>query len=144
MLRSSDSHCSAEEEHTEGLPSLGDSPVSSSYSELQQVILGHCNVITTQLKLLLQDLTPYCTSAQQFDSVEYCLSKNCRLTSWQPTNKEQRSANNNNNKANKGKTIRTDSMSQSSHPRCRFGSTHCQSFTELLTVSHVTYSVVQF
>ena len=38
VLRSSDSHCSAEEEHTEGLPSLGDSPVSSSYSELQQVI----------------------------------------------------------------------------------------------------------
>ena len=37
VLRSSDSHCSAEEEHTEGLPSLGDSPVSSSYSELQQV-----------------------------------------------------------------------------------------------------------
>jgi len=36
VLRSSDSHCSAEEEHTEGLPSLGDSPVSSSYSELQQ------------------------------------------------------------------------------------------------------------
>ena len=36
-LRSSDSHCSAEEEHTEGLPGgLGrdGSPVSSSYSEL--------------------------------------------------------------------------------------------------------------
>ena len=37
VLRSSDSHCSAEEEHTEGLPNLGDSPVSSSYSELRQV-----------------------------------------------------------------------------------------------------------
>lgn len=36
VLRSSDSHCSAEEEHTEGLPNLGDSPVSSSYSELRQ------------------------------------------------------------------------------------------------------------
>ena len=61
VLRSSDSHCSAEEEHTEGLPSLGDSPVSSSYSELQQVIRGHCNVITTTppLKILHQDLTPY-------------------------------------------------------------------------------------
>ena len=40
VLRSSDSHCSAEEEHTEGLPSLGDSPVSSSYSELRQVSLA--------------------------------------------------------------------------------------------------------
>ena len=38
LLRSCDSHCSAEEEHTEGLPHLpgGDSPVSSSYSELRQ------------------------------------------------------------------------------------------------------------
>ena len=45
MLRSCDSHCSAEEEHTEGLPAVsggggvaggGDSPVSSSYSELRQ------------------------------------------------------------------------------------------------------------
>jgi len=34
-LRSTDSQCSAEEEPTEGLPSL-DSPVSSSYSELRQ------------------------------------------------------------------------------------------------------------
>ena len=38
LLRSCESHCSAEEEHTEGLPHLpgGDSPVSSSYSELRQ------------------------------------------------------------------------------------------------------------
>ena len=41
LLRSCESHCSAEEEHTEGLPALphlpgGDSPVSSSYSELRQ------------------------------------------------------------------------------------------------------------
>ena len=35
-------------------------------------------------------------------------------------------------------------MSQSSHPRCRFGSTNCQSFTEPLAVSHITYFVVLF
>ena len=38
-LRSTDSQCSADEEPTEGLPNLGTtSPVSSSYSELRQVI----------------------------------------------------------------------------------------------------------
>merc|ERR1712198_782666 len=42
MLRSCDSHCSADEEHTEGLPGITghipgtESPVSSSYSELRQ------------------------------------------------------------------------------------------------------------
>jgi hypothetical protein len=46
VLRSSDSHCSAEEEHTEGLPSLGDSPVSSSYSELQQVATSDTLLLT--------------------------------------------------------------------------------------------------
>ena len=37
MLRSCDSHCSGDEEHTEGLPPIhgADSPVSSSYSELR-------------------------------------------------------------------------------------------------------------
>ena len=47
------SHCSAEEEHTEGLPRLhcsgADSPVSSSYSELRQaqhhVLAGHVPVL---------------------------------------------------------------------------------------------------
>jgi len=37
VLRSTDSQCSNEDEPTEGLPNLGDSPVSSSYSELRQV-----------------------------------------------------------------------------------------------------------
>ncbi len=38
-LRSTDSQCSADEEPTEGLPNLGTtSPVSSSYSELRQVV----------------------------------------------------------------------------------------------------------
>lgn len=46
VLRSSDSHCSAEEEHTEGLPSLGDSPVSSSYSELRQVSRSNLKHVT--------------------------------------------------------------------------------------------------
>ena len=47
------SHCSADEEHTEGLPRLhcsgADSPVSSSYSELRQaqhhVLAGHVPVL---------------------------------------------------------------------------------------------------
>ncbi|XP_023345527.1 thyroid receptor-interacting protein 6 isoform X1 [Eurytemora carolleeae] len=50
VLRSTDSQCSNEDEPTEGLPNLGDSPVSSSYSELRQAnILGvHPTVPMTQ------------------------------------------------------------------------------------------------
>ena len=56
-LRSSDSHCSAEEEHTEGLPGgLGrdSSPVSSSYSELGRGQQQQAGLTGAQLHQLQQ------------------------------------------------------------------------------------------